>query len=201
MTIYTLDIAALKAHLIIAATKDRRLYLNGVFLDGTSGHLVSTDGGALLATKHSDLKGAPSVIMPRDVLVKALKQVPKKAFTIDVTIGDGGLTFIPAPGVSLMADAVDAGYPQWRQVVPATCSGEAGHYDPSLLARVGDALQALAGAKTQQQVRLWQNGPERAALATLTAAESAPPHVAVIMPLRTSKKEQVTSGYVADVLA
>lgn len=200
MTTYNLSIAALKAHLIIAPAKDPRFYLNSVFLDGASGHLVSTGGGALLATKHSDLKGAPSVIMPRDVLAKVLKQAPKKADAIEVTIGDGVLTFTPAPGVSLAATAVDATYPQWRQVVPASCNGEAGNYDPALLARVGDALQTLAGTRTQQHVRMWQNGPALAALVALPGAGSYVPHVAVIMPLRV-EGARVTADYVADVLA
>lgn len=198
---YDLSIAALKAHLCIAPSKDVRHYLNGIFLDGATGHLVSTDGAVLLATKHEPLAGAPSVIMPRDAVAKAVKAAPRGAETMGLVIEDRTLTFTPAPGVTMAALAVDDNYAPWRRVVPSSCSGDAGNYDPGLLSRVGDALQALGGTKTQQFVRLWQNGPNNPAIAMLANDVNAPPHVALIMPLHVGDGDGVTADRVAQALS
>lgn len=187
---YTLNRAAIAAHLCIAPKTDIRRYLNGVFLDTSTGRLVSTDGSCMLITGHQELKrDAPTVILPRDALVAALKLCPKKAdsFEIDAepATDDNGahLTIRPAPGTATQCRAYDARYPDYARVVPLKVDNVAGNYDPALVATVGAALQTLEGRKTQQQVRLYQNGPNNAAWARLDGGNV--PHLAVIMPVRT----------------
>lgn len=186
MNTYELPKAALAAHLIVAAKGDVRAYLNAIFLEPASGHLVSTDGAILLATRHDALKGGgPSLILQRDVLAQALKKVPRTSDVLPLDVDAGKLTYRPLPGITFGDTAMDYTYPQWQRVIPASVDGSPGNYDPELIARVGDALQKLGGTRSQQPVRIFQNGPSSGAWAMLDNGHCDVPHVAVIMPCRT----------------
>lgn len=207
---YTLNRAAIAAHLHIAPKKDVRFYLNGVYLNPAKGHLVSTDGSCLLLTEHAEFKRQDTlpVILPRAELAAALKLCPKvtEYFELDVAPATDAdkpatLTFRPSRGIQTSCAALDGRYPDYPRVIPATVDGTAGNFDPQLVACMGDALQALGNCKSQQQVRMYQNGPNKAAWMMLDGS-SAAPHVGVIMPLRTHDDTPLASvtGNVAALL-
>lgn len=199
MQTYKLPRAAIAAHLTVAATKDVRFYLNGVHLDPARGVLVSTDGSAMLITKHPELKGdAPAFTMPRDMLTAALRQTSKKRESLPLTVEGDKLTLAVDSG-TVTGIAYDARYPDYPRVVPTACDGTAGNYDPSLVSQLADALQILGGRRTTQQVRVFQNGPDKAALVML-AADDAVPHVGVVMPVRTTGETLVPAAMVREVL-
>lgn len=190
---YTLNRAAIAAHLRVAAKADIRFYLNGVHLNPGAAHLVSADGSAMLVTQHDELKrpGAPSLVLPREALAASLKLCPKKAETFEVDVTPAGistdpatLVFRPAPGISNACTAVDGRYPEYSRVIPATVDGTPGNYDPELLEQLGAALRDLAGLKSLQMVRVYQNGAHGAAWVMLCDTCHAPPHVGIIMPCR-----------------
>jgi hypothetical protein len=203
MTTYELPKAALAAHLVVAAKKDERAaYLNAVYVDTSTGHLVSTDGCIMLVTRHDTLKGGgPSLILQRDVLAQALKKVPRTSDVLPMDVDAGRLTYRPLPGITFGDTAMGYTYPQWQRVIPASVDGQPGHYDPALVARIGDALQLLGGLRTQQPVRIFQNGPDRGAWAMLDTGHCDVPHVAVIMPLRNKMPQSDAAARVAALVA
>ncbi len=192
MEIFSLHVPALKAHLQVAAAKDVRFYLNAVYFVPERGHLVSTDGSALLLSQHPELRrsGCEPIIIPRSELAAAIKAAPKKAVTLEMSVdsstGRAVLTFRPHAGAMLSCEAVDARYPDYARVIPGEVSGEPGNYDAALLGRVAEAVATLAGAEVTQHVRVYQNGADGAAWVRADASHypDAPRHVAVIMPVR-----------------
>jgi len=202
MTTYELNKAALAAHLVVATKKDERAYLNAVYVDTSTGHLVSTDGCIMLVTRHDALKGAgPSLILQRDVLAQALKKVPRTSDVLPLDVDAGRLTYRPMPGITFGDTAMDSTYPEWRRVLPTSVDGQPAHYDPSLVARIGDALQLLGGLRSQQPVRIFQNGPDCGAWAMLDNGHCDVPHVAVIMPLRNTMPQSDAAARVAALVA
>jgi hypothetical protein len=191
---YSLPVAAIKAHLIVAPKDDVRSQLNSVYLDTARGALVSTDGSITLVSRHEGLKqDGPSVILPREHLAAAVKQVPKRVgtFELDVSPAPDGdenkgaqLTFRSYPGAALQGRAVNRDYPAYERVIPRTVDGTPGSYDVSLLAKLGDALQTLGECRSTQEVCLYQNGTS-AALVQLAPSAGAVAHVGVIMGCRT----------------
>lgn len=195
----TIPVNTLSAMLQIAPAKDVRVYLNSIYIDGTRGNLVATDGAAMLVVRYDELRVAPNVIMPRTFVESVVKAAGRKIDAVDLSIG------LPAPeseahslrctvGNATLTGHALAGYtyPDYVRAIPSTMApsmGTAGNYDPALVARVGKALATLAGLKTQHAVQIIQNGPDNTALAMLDESKvvkvaAPPPHVAVLMPCR-----------------
>jgi hypothetical protein len=126
--------------------------------------------------------------------------MPRKAETVALNVDGAVLTFSPQAGIALTVHAIDGKYPPYERVIPREVDGTAGNYDPSILERVGSALQALGGSKSQQCVRLFQNGPDRGAwIMSETAQHIA--HLAVLMPLRVGMDIRDANKAAAAVLA
>jgi DNA polymerase-3 subunit beta len=147
----------LKAALICSAVKDIRYYLQGVYFEfspSASGVLTdgiltfaATDGHILFAGTapaifESDPQSAPFwMIIPSHAVKAAIKT--KNDVVILRSLPDGSYSI----GDIIFAP-IDAKFPDFRRVIPASVSGETGHYDPELLVRGNDALREYFGDKS-----------------------------------------------------
>lgn len=146
----TVPTRALKAALIVAAaTGEPRRYLTGVHIESKAQtvFVVATNGVCLLASCHADPMAHDfEVIVPR-VLIENLS--PRGSVTVRVR---GSV--VDVAGVS--AEAVSGKYPDWRAIVPAKPSGEAGIYQPQLMTLLDRAAKMLTPHSGQPS--LVQNG-------------------------------------------
>lgn len=178
----------LKAAFICSAVKDIRYYLQGVYLEfspsasgaATDGILTfaATDGHILFAgTAPAVFEADPQVapfwmIIPNEAVKAAIKT--KHDMVILRSLPDGRYSL----GDTIFAP-VDAKFPDFRRVIPASVSGETGHYDPELLVRGNDALREYFGDK-KRVYRLNNNGKD----AGVICGDSRDALV-VVMPIRT----------------
>lgn len=178
----------LKAAFICSAVIDIRYYLQGVYLEfspsasgaATDGILTfaATDGDILFAGTapavfEADPQSAPFwMIIPSDAVKAAIKT--KNDIVILRSLPDGRYSL----GDTIFA-TIDAKFPDFRRVIPASVSGETGHYDPELLVRGNDALRAYFNSKTKVY-RLNNNGKD----AGVICGDSRDA-VVVVMPMRT----------------
>lgn len=178
----------LKAAFICSATKDIRYYLTGIYLEysphangvandgimtfaGTDGHILFA--GTAPAVFEADPQSAPFwMIIPSDAVKAAIKT--KNDMVILRSLPDGRYTL----GDTIFAP-IDAKFPDFRRVIPASVSGETGHYDPALLVRGNDALCEYFGSK-KKVYRLNNNGKD----AGIMCGDSRDA-VVVVMPIRT----------------
>ena len=132
----------LKAAAMFAAKKDVRNYLESVCVEwrGESAKLIATDGhrlfvGSFPIEPNGDGDGA--CIIPSDTVKRALTGYkhdtiefqPPQAETAVI----GGVVFEP----------IRAEYPDWRRVVPAEASGEAGQFNAAYIGDIGKAARLL----------------------------------------------------------
>lgn len=180
----------LAAALECAATKDIRFYLNAVCVEYVPGDenegagtlvFAGTDGAVLFAgTAPADWDGCEpaaegfEVIIPRDAVKLAMKFVTQRFAKVPLEFLPGGKYQIGG----IVFSAVDAKYPDFRFVIPATCSGEIGQFNPHLLARAEDALATYLGVKVTEMT-LNHNGESAAVLRAATGDA-----LAVITPRR-----------------
>ena len=187
---FTLNIAKtdVRAMLQFASKKDIRYYVNAIcFEAGANGaRMVATDGhilgcmdiGASLAEPVTESQCG---IIPREVFEKIKKPKKGDAQTVEITIDakETGGTFSVKDGFSVhQGELIDARFPDWRRVVPTTFSGEAGQFDPDLLARLKAAHLELDGKYSPV---LMHNG-QNAACARIGGDIFI---AAVIMPIRS----------------
>jgi hypothetical protein len=182
----------LKAAFICSAVKDIRYYLQGVYLEfspspngaATDGILTfaATDGhilfaGTAPAVFNEDPQSAPFwMIIPNDAVKTAIKT--KNDVVILRSLPDGRYSL----GDTIFAP-VDAKFPDFRRVIPASVSGEIGNYDPELLVRGNDALREYFNSK-KRVYRLNHNGTN----AGVICGDSRDALV-VVMPIRTEGME------------
>lgn len=182
----------LKAAFICSAVKDIRYYLQGVYLEfapsasgaATDGILTfaATDGHILFAgTAPAVFEADPQVapfwmIIPNDAVKAAIKT--KNDVVILRSLPDGRYSL----GDTIFAP-IDAKFPDFRRVIPASVSGETGHYDPELLVRGNDALREYFGSK-KRVYRLNNNGKD----AGVICGDSRDA-VVVVMPMCTEGME------------
>lgn len=165
---------------------ETRYYLRGVFVD-FRGFLAATNGHMLLAANiRGDRDGANPFAGWREALAldqdgvlipsQVIKALPKPArgdkapvvtLTLEVVIdSDGHVTGHKATlgaGAWAMAwNPADSGtFPDWARVVPSEVSGEAGTFNPELMATLAKAAKALG--LNPICARLCQNGPDKPA--------------------------------------
>jgi len=169
----------------LAAEKDIRQYLNGIYVDfqldktvyvATNGHLVG------IYTEAAQNEHAFSVIIPRDV-VKQLKlklktgkakwgkliyDLESKAGRILNSANSQDLGFTPPPGT----------YPNYQRVIPEETSGEAGQFNAEYIYAFVQVNKAL-GARYPGMVKIDHNG-EGAALIHFSDAA----FTGILMPCR-----------------
>ena len=160
----------LKALILIASKAGVRFYLNGVFFD-PAGYAVATDGHMLLAVRVPAWDGA-GFIVPREACVTVLRGLTPSFIAMGVAISVTGTELSGKPFTT-----IDAKYPVWRRVIPATPSGEHAEYNPDLLAALQSAV-STASDLSKYTLTLCRNG-ERAAV-----ARTPEDILALVMPLR-----------------
>ena len=180
--------STLDAMLLIAAKKDIRYYLNGVYIEfndqisravGCDGHKLGIYQNAAPANR-----GNGSIIIPRDVI----ENLPKKCDILtfsqisdthwEINTGNATIKFAPC----------DAKYPDFRRVVhgiqTAGTSGVAAGFNLDYLNQFEKCGNILAGSKLRMgnRLRLHHNG-DNAALVLLNCVDG---FAGVVMPLRDS---------------
>ena len=166
----------LKAHLGIAATRDTRYYLEGMFVDVARARLVSTDGVCLLVTKQEMTERAAAVtpfILKRELISAALKSVAirgKRRAATRITVQVSSDTTASVRQTRLVVELaaqemltdteIDGRYPDYERVIPRTPSGATAAFNPMHLAQLHQAL-ALAQNRdvTRFPVVLLHNAP------------------------------------------
>lgn len=158
----------------IAATQDIRYYLQGVFLEPTSGptRLVATNGHILAVARFVGAEaGVPPMIIPNAAVAHAIKS---KADVVRLAHISGnkwelaGYAFEPIEGV----------YPDYRRTIPRGTTGEAGGFSAELLGAFVKSGKAL---KHKGAPILRQNGPKDAAIVHFYNEDD---FIGVIMPMR-----------------
>lgn len=129
----------LKCANVAASDEQTRYYLNGVHVNIVSQHVeyVSTDGARLIVVRHELSTDSPCVwpaggIIIPSKLIERIKISKKADDTAEATI-DGNTVTINYCGEIYAAPAIDATFPDWRRVVPDTCSGEIAQFNASYL--------------------------------------------------------------------
>ena len=162
------DIEVIRAFLPLAADKDIRRYLNGVYVEfqatrtvyvATNGHMLGiyTDDTVTNEDVHN-------VIIPRDV-VKMLK--PKHTLctgTLHTNTDNREVRILnPANSQDLGFKPIEGPYPDYQRVIPAETSGVAANYNAEYLYAFAQANKML-GASTPGHIMLQQNGDKGASV-------------------------------------
>ena len=184
------DARTLKAALLCTSTDETRYYLKGVAvqLDGDKLFIVATDGHRLLAMQpeftieRDDTDAANraefgSVIIPADI-VKNLK-LDKRVNDCTLTI-DAGKGEIEHCGQSVRFGFVDGSFPNWRQVIPSTITGELAQFDASYIGELPKIVKAFD--KRDSKIEIEHNGGSPA----FVALDLPMPYVCLLMPFRGS---------------
>ena len=179
----------LKALLRVAAVQDIRYYLNGVLFQATAEggkFYVATDGHRIAVFHEgwgADKPRDVDIIIPRNVVeqMQVHKGIPGsltpaegRKWTLD-TSSDASLNFTP----------IDGKYPEWREVFPATVSGEAGDYNMTYIQDFVNLAQDAGMALASIGVLIWHNGSEPAIITTLNKD-----FVGVLMPVRADHEKR-----------
>jgi len=175
------SVETIRAMLTIAAKKDCRQYLNGIYLDFPQQRLVATDGHMLIAVNVTvDGDYAEPVIVPRE----ALEAVVKGGNRSD----DMVLFFNPVSrminiernsGLCNITAPVDGRFPEYERVIPRKVTGDVVQFNPHYLATLASALQQITGSKFAPVV-----GHNGFAGALVACADTGGHAIGVLMPLR-----------------
>lgn len=180
--------STLDALLLIAAKKDIRYYLNGLYIewDRATTRVIGCDGHklAIYQTASPDNAGCGSILISRSTI----ENLPKKAGKLVVSNIEGNQWRIDAQNCAVYFTPEDAKYPDFRRVVhglqTAGTSGVAGGYNLNYLNQFEKCGNLLAGSKLRMgnRLRLHHNG-DAAALVLLNCVDG---FAGVVMPLRDS---------------
>jgi DNA polymerase III sliding clamp (beta) subunit (PCNA family) len=179
----TINIEVTRALLPLAAKKDIRRYLNGVYVDFQADKTayVATNGHALgRYVEAVDNEHTFSVIIPVDV-VKQLKPVRGTAKWGDLSFNPEANTariVNPGAGQDFGFTPLDGIYPDYTKVIPSETSGEAAQFDVELLSLFAQVNKAF-GAKHPGWIKVDHNG-NAGAMVYLSRDE----FLGVIMPVR-----------------
>ena len=173
MTTFTVETKALRAIAEVAAdAKDLRKYLRCVYFERD--RMVASNGvtAAVVAIEQHD---GPYVLIPAEICKHAAKS-KDKTITIDLDQQlIGNVKFIP----------LDQNYPDWRRVIPESCSGEVAQFDPELIAAAAKFYKTL-GAQWHYMT-IHHNGAGAAVVSTKRQGACF-----VMMPLRDNVKSEST---------
>jgi len=180
----TINVEVTRALLPLAAEKDLRNYLNGVYVDFQADKTiyVATNGHMLgVYTEQAENEHAFNIIIPRDV-VKQLKPKSGKAKWGKISYdpeAKSGRILNPANSQDFGFTPPTGVYPDYLRVIPQETSGEVGQFDAEYLYAFAQVNKAL-GANNPGLVKIDHNGERGAALVHLPDDK----FVGVIMPMR-----------------
>lgn len=181
MTHYELPISSLSAAILAAATKDVRVYLNGVYLDFQKGRIAATNGSWLFCGQIPKTE-QPPVILPRELVERVLrahKALPLKerrnVAAVTLTVEGEDLRVAVRDSI-LAGKAIDARFPEYERVIVTEPTGETAQYNPEYLVAAQNAIQLYTGQMTSYQpVQYNGSGP-----ALITGFSC----LSVVMPMR-----------------
>ena len=158
----TISKDVLSAAALVAATKDIRYYLNGVYVFQCNSivYVAATDGSSLFIDLLPDAEPAEQdfeVIIPIDTVKRVLK-AKIKDFQLAEKSQDGMWTIGPEA-----FKPIDERIPDVLGVIPSTNSNEHADFDFERLAIAQKALRLATGMK-HEFFRLSHNGPEAGAI-------------------------------------
>ena len=178
----------LKAMSRLAATKDMRIYLNGLhvvqnnrgtYIEATNGHML----GRLLIDE-TPIANPCSVILPLEP-VKSLAATGKKGNeSLCFTVDGVKITVINPDSTSMVFQAIEGKFPDCDRVVPTVTSDsglEPSTYNPEYIAAFADCANDLRGYKANGiSVQIKQRGNDSG----IVNIDSEPLFVGIIMPMR-----------------
>jgi len=182
MNTITLTVEQVRGIVLASAKKDTRYYLNGSLFDFAAGRIVSTDGHVLLAVNVDATCEDPAygdVIVPRDAL-EVMSKGGKVTDILTFTYSADGLHIAREGGLSGSWNPIDGKFPDYSRVFPKSTSGDAGQFDPDLLARISKALRMAIDAPKSARVTLGHNGTSAALVFFHGYSDRG---IAVIMPI------------------
>jgi len=177
----TLNLRVLRGLLPLAAKKDIRTYLTGVYVDFQADKTiyVAADRHVLgVYTESSENENVFSVIVPGDVVkqVKLAKYANLFYGSLVFTPGTGddrilnpgsGRILNPANDQDLGFKPVAEVYPDYKRVIPADTTGEVGQFNVELLNAFMQVNKAL-GSGCPGYIKIDHNGPVAPALVHLS---------------------------------
>jgi len=182
-----INIRALKAVALMASKEQTRYYLNGVYIEFHTGHLImiATDGHCLAAVRQTldaRLAAPPAgVIIPLDLIARIKPHKIESLAHAELSVTGARVT-IDYLGDTFAANAIDGVFPAWRRVTPASVSGVAAQFDPAFPARFAAAARLL-GTPT---ITISHNGVDRALVDWVPSdAGAGLEGFGIIMPVRT----------------
>lgn len=177
------DSKHLEAAILFAAKKDKRHYLQGVWIGpGPRGDtlLATTDGHAGVviraATEYPGAWPAAGFVLKAESVALAIKAAGKDAY----------IELAPDRAGPITGAGIDEKYPDILRIIPRETSGEVAQFDPALLVKFSKARRVLTG-KNDGFIVVGHNGGSAARVEVGT-----PEFVGVIMPLRMRDAEAVT---------
>ena len=163
-----LTVSQVRGVVLASAKNDARYYLNGALFDFKDGRVVATDGHCLLAlnvTATVRESGYPSVIVAREHL-ESIAKGGRVTDIITIFYGESGLNLHREGGVDLDCTPIDGKFPEYARVMPDKTSGDAGQFDPDLMARIAKALRLACNAPKSLVPAVGHNGKSGAIVST-----------------------------------
>lgn len=176
----------LRAMRHVAAQRDIRYYLNGVFFQASKeeGKLyVATDGHRIAVIQEPWANGE----VPQDIALLIPRAVAAAAKPLGKTLSNAILKQVDAWTWTLQGGgdiaqtfkAIDGKFPEWQRVMPAECTGETGAYNWSYLHDFDLLAKDAFGSKFSCELQ--QNGSS-AGLVTCGSNS----FLGMVMPMRVS---------------
>jgi DNA polymerase III beta subunit, central domain len=181
---FTADLLKGVAHL--AAAKDPRLYLNGVFVEARhhETRLVATDGkklGIVRAHIENTIDRDISLTIPNSVL-RQIQVRAARGLLAEIVIDDEGHYLrIPTSGLQYAFQPIAEKYVDYARVVPDRVSGSWAQFDPQLLTDFSKCALAITGKHVVP--RITPNG-DKGALVTIDGFDD---FVGMIVPFSHPK--------------
>lgn len=173
----------LKAVALLAATKDRRSYLNGVLVEAHrhETRLVASCGQKLGIVRmgiENALDHDVSLIMPMSVLRQIKVRAQRGLLVILVIDGDNHYLQIPEHGLQYAFKPIADKYVDYARTVPGEFSGTAAQFDPQHLMDFSRCAAVLTGKPGVPRVT---PNADKAALVTINGYDD---FVGIVMPHR-----------------
>ena len=165
---------------------DAYRYLVGVLIQGH--HIVATDGHRMAVARNNEKWTGDDIIIPREVIVAALKEGGGKQKTITLSFDTERETYIL--GGIAFASVWDT-YPDWQSVIPDAVTGENSLFYPKYLSEAAKALYDYRKLKIHQThqagigIALHKNGHGPA----IVCYEGGGFPFCIVMPLRERNDE------------
>jgi DNA polymerase-3 subunit beta len=168
----------------LAAKEDVRYYLVGILIEKRNDglFLVATDGNILGAYKvdgwSGDIENGTQLIVPLSLVKRCKPGKKDKMISIEYT-EESKLITAKIGTQPIIERAIEGRFPQWNRVIPTTCSGEPGQFNPDILGRFSD-FGAAMGMPPGARTPIISHSGEHGALVHMQIEQ----FVGVIMPIR-----------------